>query len=123
MSKNYTRYKNKVKAILNFYGIVYPQEFESPNNHWSMQFYTWLEQVKLATEEGTWALQWYLQECLKAKEQKRLALAKVRELSRTSTFSSDVKLLRSIVGIGLRTAMTILTEIEDIAENLVLRAW
>lgn len=88
-----------------------------------MQFYTWLEQVKLATEEGTWALQWYLQECLKAKEQKRLALAKVRELSRTSTFSSDVKLLRSIVGIGLRTAMTILTEIEDIAENLVLRAW
>lgn len=114
MSKNYTRYKNKVKGILNFYGINYPPEFESSNNHWSSSFFSWLGGLRLTNSFGDWTLQFYVQECLKAKELKRIATSKVRELSRTDTFKRQVLLLRSIPGIGLITAMTIITEIEDI---------
>ena len=114
MSRNYTRYKNKVKAILNFYGIEYPEEFHSTNNHWSSRFYEWLEKVKLKTENGTWTLQIYVQECKKAKEQKKQATKKVRELSKAVKYRDKVRLLQSIYGIGLITSMKILTEIEDI---------
>lgn len=114
MSRNYTRYKNKVKSMLNFYGIEYPEKFKTTDNHWSNAFYNWLMHIKLTTDEGSWALQWYTQECLRAKELKRIATTKVRELSRTSNFSKYVNLLRSIPGIGLITAMTIITEIEEI---------
>jgi len=114
MSRNYTRYKNKVKAIINFHGIEYPEEFRSENNHWSKRFYLWLKQLTLSTEYGNWSLQWYVEECLRTKEQKRIALAKVRELSKTECLLNNVTCLRSISGIGLVTAMTIITEIEDI---------
>lgn len=114
MSKNYTRYKNKVKAIINFYGIDYPPVFQSTDNHWSKRFFAWLQEIKLTNQYGDWTLQWYIQECLKAKESKRIVTSKVRELSRTDIFKKQVMLLRSIPGIGLITAMTIITEIEDI---------
>jgi len=114
MSKNYTRYKNKVKAILNFYGIDYPREFQSTYNHWSNNFYTWLQGIKLKSESGSWSLQIYVQECLKAKELKRQVTKKVRELSKNERYYKNVDLLRSIPGVGLITSMKILTEIEDI---------
>jgi transposase len=114
MSRNYTRNKNKVKGIINFYGIDYPPEFQSTYNHWSNSFFSWLEELRLTSEYGNWALQFYIQEALRAKELKRIATRKVRELSKTEVFKKQVLLLRSIPGIGLITAMTIITEIENI---------
>jgi transposase len=114
MSKNYTRYKNKVKAILDFYGIEYPEEFSSVNNHWSKGFYNWLQTIKLKSEQGNWTLQFYIEECLRAKELKRQATGKVRELAKKAPYKKLVDLLRTIPGIGLVTAMKILTEIESI---------
>jgi len=114
MSRNYTRYKNKVKAVLNFYGIEYPQEFKPAYSHWSNNFYRWLQSLELKSENGSWVLQSYVQECLRAKEQKRTATKKVRELSRSKRYKSLSALLRTIPGIGLITSMIILTEIEDI---------
>jgi transposase len=114
MSKNYTRNKNKVKGIINFYGIDYPVEFQSTYNHWSNSFFSWLEELRLTNEDGDWALQFYIKEALRAKELKRFATRKVRELSKTEVFKKQVLLLRSISGIGLITAMTIITEIENI---------
>jgi transposase len=114
MSKNYTRYKNKIKGLLNFYGIDYPSAFESTNSHWSKRFYAWLQEIKLNNEFGDWTLQSYVTECLRAKELKRIATAKVRELSKTTPFKKYIDLLRTIPGIGLIKCMTIITEIEDI---------
>ena len=114
MSKNYTRYKNKVKALLNFYGIKYPEEFIDTNNHWSKNFYNWLLSIKLKSVNGTWTIQTYVQECLKAKEMKRVATNQVRILSKTEPYQKLSIYLRSINGIGLITSMKILTEIEDI---------
>lgn len=114
MSRNYTRYKNKVKSILNFYGIDYPDEFKDCNSHWSHNFYVWLSSLKLTSDSGTWTLQFYVEECLKAKEIKKQALRKVRDLSNTRKYSKNIVLLRSIPGVGLITAMQFLTEIENI---------
>jgi len=114
MSRNYSRYKNKVKSKLNFYGVEYPEQFKDCNRHWSSNFYSWLSDLKLSSDEGTWTLQFYVQECLKAKEIKKLTLRRVRELSKTKKYYYRMVLLRSIPGIGLITSMQILTEIEDI---------
>ncbi len=113
-SKDYTRRKNKVKAMLNFYGIKYPPEFDSDGSHWSKRFYNWLESIELKSDSGNWSLKMLIQECLSAKELKMKATKKVRELSRTERYIKNVKLLISIPGIGLITSMTILTEIENI---------
>ena len=113
-SKNYTRYKNKIKALINFYGIQYPLEFKNGNSHWSTAFFTWLKGISLKSSAGNWSFQFYVQECLKAKSLKQQATKEVHVLSKTARFSGQVELLRSIPGIGLITAMIILTEIEDI---------
>ena len=53
-----------------------------------------------------------------AEEQRALLLdttQKVRDLSRTEKYAHNMKLLRTIPGIGLITAITLLTEIADIS--------
>jgi transposase len=112
--KNYTRYKNKVKGLINFYGIAYPKEFIHQGSHWSKAFYQWLTGIELSQDNGTWYFQFYIQDCLKARDQVTMALQKVKELSENQVYSKQVKLLRSIPGVGLITAMTIITELEDV---------
>ena len=117
MVKNYTRNKNKVKGLINFYGIEYPPEFGLATTHWSASFYKWLEHIELTQENGTWYFQFYAQECLRAKEQVKIALKKVKELSEQAYYEKHVGLLRSIPGIGLVTSMTILTELGDVKKR------
>jgi transposase len=47
-------------------------------------------------------------------ELKRLATAKVRDLSKTDPFKKYIELLLTIPGMALITAMTIITEIENV---------
>ncbi len=112
--KNQTRFKNKIKSLINFYGIKYFQEFNSETSIWSKAFISWLLQLRLDCEENTWTFQYYVDEYIKAKEQVRIITQKVKELAKTKSFSKSVKLLCSIPGIGIITSMKILTELEDI---------
>lgn len=114
MSRNYTRFKNKLKGTLNFYGVQYPPEFESSTSHWSKSFYSWLQTIKLTNENGNFVLNSYINECLRVKAQKKIATAKVKELSEKDTYKEMCEYLRSITGVGLITSMTYLTEIGDI---------
>jgi transposase len=113
-SKNYTRYKNKIKALLNFYGIDYPEEFKSETRHWSANFFLWLQGIQLKGPLGDWSFQFYVQQCLESKALKQKARKQVQALSKTLRFNHQTKLLQSIPGIGLISAMIVLTEIEDI---------
>lgn len=112
--KNQTRFKNKIKGLVNFYGVKYPDRFFDVKTHWSKLFCEWLVQVKLNCDENTWAFQYYVGEYLKAKDQVNKLKKKVKELSKTSAFSKQVDLLVSIPGIANLTAMKILTELGDI---------
>lgn len=113
--KDMIRYKQRIKSFLYFYGISYPQEFEKSQTHWSKRFMKWLKEgVSLQHESGNQALSILVEE---AEQQRKLLLEvtqKVRLLSRSEKYADNMALLRSIPGIGLITAISFLTEIENI---------
>jgi transposase len=111
--KDMTRFKQRIKSFLYFFGISYPERFSNATSHWSKNFLRWLkEEVALTEESGKQTLNIQLQE---VEEQRKLLLSVTRQiktLSATEKYASNVRLLKTIPGIGLLTAMTLLTEIE-----------
>jgi len=113
--KDMVRFKQRIKSFLHFYGISIPAEFEKSGTHWSKRFMKWLNQgVSLQHESGTQTLRILVQE---AEQQRKLlleVLRKVRVLSRSEKYATNMELLRTIPGVGFITAITFLTEIENI---------
>jgi transposase len=113
--KDMTRFKQRIKSFLYFYGIPFPPQFEKSSSHWSKRFIKWLnEGILLQHDSGNQTLKILIQE---AEQQRKLlldVLRKIRSLSRSEKYSKNVALLTSIPGIALITATTILTEIENI---------
>lgn len=114
--KDMTRFKQRIKSFLYFYGITFPPIFEKTGTHWSKKFMKWLkEEVVMSEEAGRQALDLLLQQ---AQEQRKLLLEvtrKLRTLSRTDKYDNRMRLLRTIPGIGFVTAITFLTEIDEIS--------
>lgn len=114
--KDMIRYKQRIKSFLYLYGISYPQEFEKSGTHWSRRFMKWLDEgVKLQYEAGNQALQILVKE---AEQQRELLLEitrKIRILSSSEKYINNMLLLRTIPGVGFITAITFLTEIENIS--------
>lgn len=113
--RDLSRMKQRIKSLLYFYGISYPAEFANNGTHWSRRFMRWLrEDVKLSTCAGMDGLKLLLDA---AENQRKLLLdatRKLRQLSRSEKYASDYELLRSVPGVGMITAMSLLVEIEDI---------
>lgn len=113
--KDMVRFKQRIKSFLHFYGISIPAEFEKSGTHWSKRFMKWLNQgVSLQHESGTQTLRILVQE---AEQQRKLlleVLRKIRVLSRSEKYATNMELLRTIPGVGFITAITFLTEIEKI---------
>jgi transposase len=113
--KDLTRFKQRIKSFLYLHGVTYPSEFENSNSHWSNKFMLWLkEDVELKHQAGKLTLAFLIKEA----EQQRVLLLettrKIREMSRSDKYAQNMHLLRSIPGIGFVTAITLLTEVEDI---------
>lgn len=111
---NQTRCRNRIKALLYFYGINFPERFEKSGTHWSKRFMKWLVELSMEHKSGKEALNLLVKEadCLRA-----LVLAcdkEILSLSKAERYSGNAKLLISIPGIGRLTAMILLTEIGDI---------
>lgn len=112
--KDMVRFKQRIKSFLHFYGIAIPTEFEKSGTHWSKRFMKWLNQVSLDHGSGTQTLKILIQE---AEQQRKLlleVLRKIRVLSRSEKYATNMELLRTIPGVGFITAITFLTEIENI---------
>ena len=112
--KDLTRIKQRIKSMLYFYGIEFPQEFENGNGHWSKRFINWLKTIQLQYSTGTDSLQLWIKE---AEQQRAILLdatKKIKELSKSEQYSKNIELIRSIPGIGLITGMILLVEIEEI---------
>ena len=112
--KDLARYKNRIKSFLYFYGISIDESFMNPQSHWSNRFMIWLESIALGEESGKEALNVLISECKNLRISILNVTKQVRKLSRTETYQEQVILLKSIPGIGLLTAMIILTELETI---------
>jgi transposase len=110
--KQQGRYKNQIEGLLAFYGIVIPERFKEGN--WSGSFIRWLESLEIENENGTDALQFYIEELKHYRRRLCEMNKRVRVLSRTDRYRDRVRYLMSIPGIGMITAMIILTELIDI---------
>jgi transposase len=112
MVKKQTRCKNQIKGLLSFYGISIPKELV--RSHWSNRFICWLESLELEYVSGKQALSALLSE-LRHLRQVILELTReIRKLSGQKRYIDSVIYLKSVPGIGLTTAMVLLTELVDI---------
>jgi transposase len=74
----------------------------------------WLESIDMGEESGKESLHVLISECKNLRASILNITKQVRQLSQTEIYCGQVKLLRSVPGIGVLTAMTILTELESI---------
>lgn len=110
MSEDLTCYKNRLKMMLYFQGIKLPEEFAN-TSHWSKRFLKWIEDVELKKESGNQAKIILLHQAKNLRESLLSLTRHIRTLSKTEKYKLYAELLQSVPGVGLITAMSILTEI------------
>lgn len=114
MVRDMTRIKNRIKSMLYLNGVRFPEHFAKPSTHWSKNFVNWLESLGFYTDSGDYTLQCYV-DLLKFYRGKILSITRViREMSKQPYYDRNYRILISAPGIGMITAMTLLTELCDI---------
>ena len=109
--KSLTRIKQQIKSFLAQQGIRYYEM--SGNQHWSGQFINQIKELQFEASSDQ-----FIRDRLIAKyewvvEQRRIVDRQIVKLSQTAPYSELVKRLRTIPGVGLLTAMVLVTEIID----------
>lgn len=107
------RYKCRIKSLLYFHGIKFPKEFENCK-HWSKRFIKWIEELKFKHESGNISRDTLLNQAKSFRDALLKLTHQIKKLSQTERYKTNVELLTSVPGIGLITAMTLLTEIDKI---------
>lgn len=113
MVKKQTRCKNQIKSILCFYGIIIPDELV--NSHWSKRFISWIESVRMERASGNLALKVHLSELTHIRQIIAEMNRAIRALANTDDYRNNVRILKTVPGISILTAMTLLTELYDIS--------
>ncbi len=109
--KDQTRYKNRIKGWLYFQGIVLPEDQQE--SYWSNNFIGWLKGLSL-TPSARVNLDLLIQGYEQARQLVLVATRQVRALSGQEQHKQQIKLLRSIPGIGQISALLFAVEIGDI---------
>jgi transposase len=113
--KDINRNKCRIKSFLYLNGITIPPELDSASRYWSSNFSTWLENIRLTTAFG----HKIIPNTLGIVNQLRSTLLAVnrelRQIAKREEFAESVRFLISIPGIGLTSALTILSEIVTIS--------
>lgn len=113
--KDMTRFKQRIKSVLYFYGIQYPLQFEKSGSHWSKRFMKWLnKEVILPHDSGTKTIRLLVQEVEQHRKLLLDVLTTIRQMSRDEKYARNIELLRTVPGIGTITAISFLVEIENI---------
>jgi len=105
------RTQSRIKAELRFYGI----HLEEPRGRWTQIYFETLRRIRFGNrwmqESFNRLLEQY--EFLSAQIDKQTQL--LQELSETALYQERVKILQSIPGIGLISAMELLLELQDVS--------
>lgn len=101
------RIMHRIKSHLSYYGIEC--EALGWRQEWSGKHIEWLKSQADKSQDQT--LDWMLRELALMRNMEREILKQLREISKTSTYKSAVDLLLSVPGVGLKSALVILTEI------------
>ena len=114
LTKEIARNKNRVKSFLYYHGMTIPVQF-ADKKYWSKRFTKWLRELELPSESARVTLTEIVELVEFLRKKQYQMLKRIKGLSQTKQFKKNTELLISIPGIGLITAMSFLTEIEDIA--------
>lgn len=113
--KDLNRSKNRIKSMLFFLGVNLPERFSSRGSTWSKPFINWLEELSFENPSAKAGLNAHLDQVRHLRSSILKVTRQIKELAKTSQYQEDARLLISMPGIGLLTAMTLLTELEDIS--------
>lgn len=114
LSRDIGRIKNRIRSFLFFHGIKVPDAFYGSGKYWSNKFIEWLENIEFTEISGKESLHLLLSECRFLRALHSKTLLSIRKLSKTADYEENIKLLLTVPGIGLVTAMLIMTEISSI---------
>ena len=114
LTKEIARNKNRVKSSLYFHGITIPEQF-SKTKYWSKRFTNWLRDVELSSDSARITLTEIIDIVEYLRKKQYHILKTIKELSKTKKYKNNTELMLSIPGIGFITAMSFLTEIENIS--------
>lgn len=114
LSKEIARNKCRTKSFLYYHGIRIPQRFAN-KSQWSKRFTTWLEELELPNESSRATLSSIIRIVLFLRAEQYRTLKNIKELSQIERYKDNAVLLMGIPGIGLITAMSFLTEMDNIS--------
>ena len=112
--KDLNRSKNRIKSMLFFLGVDLPVRFSKPGSSWSNPFIKWLEELSFEYPAAKSGLDAHLNQVHNLRSCVLRVTRQIKELAKTSQYQENVSLLISMPGIGVLTAMMLLTELEDI---------
>lgn len=108
LTRDIRRCKCRIKGMLNFYGIKL-----APSG-WSNAFIKSLKELQLCSSNGTFSLHTLVEELERICELNKQVARQLRVgLTQNERYAEKIKLLYSIPGVGLITALTFLTEVGD----------
>ena len=114
LTKEISRNKNRVKSFLYYHGIIIPEQF-TDKKYWSKRFTKWLQELELPSESARITLTEIVDVVEFLRKKQYQIFKKIKELSQKKNYKKNTELLISIPGIGLITAMSFLTETENIS--------
>ena len=110
--KEISRNKNRIKSFLYFHGIPMPEQF-AEKSYWSKRFTKWLLEVELPSPSMRTTLTEIIETVEFIRKSQYRLLMNIRLLSQTERYKTNVSFLISVPGIGLKTVMSFLTEVDD----------
>jgi len=112
--KEVNRNKNRVKSLLYFNGIKVPTELDTTSKHWSARYTKWLKELSFSSKFGNKTLDMLIETTTYYRQKLLEVTRELRNIQEESGYGKKIKLLTSVSGIGIITALTLLSEIEDI---------
>jgi len=112
--KDIGRNKSRIKSFLYRHGIEVPFELDTASKYWSSNFTKWIEGVKLTTPFGHTVILNTLDTVNLLRTKLLKVQRELRKIAKQEEYAKQVKCLTSIPGIGIISAMTLLSELESI---------
>jgi len=110
---NVTRCANRLKSLLDYYGIQLPEAFQE-KEYISRYFLDWLSNLNLNTDEGTETLQNYIED-LKYHRTQLLSITRKLKRAIANHYQEGYSSLLTVPGMGPITATAFLTETGDLS--------
>lgn len=111
LMKKQARVKNQIKGYLLFYGHKLPENWEF--KHWSNNFIEYLRKLDFNYPMGKEQTEIYLEELIELRKLLLRIMKQIKQYLAEYNLTEDIRLLQTIPGIGITTAITTLTEIMD----------